>query len=139
MTLDEFLARYQRIAIAGGPQVGKTSVWAAHVTDRRVLHTDDWMGAKWADVPYLVLGACQPLTRFCVEGVQVPRTLRKGLEVDAVVWLAHPLTELSEGQERMRKAVETVFRDWQAKASRVPPIYKGGVSGRGEPRFHLSE
>lgn len=47
--LADILSQFRRVAIAGGPRTGKTTL-AAAVTDRRVIATDDYMGKPWADI-----------------------------------------------------------------------------------------
>lgn len=70
-------------------------------------------------------GGPQPRERWVVEGVQVARALRKGLQVDAVVYLRGTTQVLTPGQESMRKAVHTVFCDWRSGAigARSIPVY----------------
>lgn len=119
------LAKYKRVAIAGGPRTGKSSL-ANVVTDRTVLHTDDLMDERWEDVPAVVRLRLAGNPSFVVEGVQVPRALRRGLEVDAVVWLGSAKVPLTPGQRTMAKAVGTVFEQWRAiSAGRVPVIQEG--------------
>lgn len=119
------LARYPRIAIAGGPRTGKSSL-VSNVTDRFVLHTDDLIGEKWEDVPGVVRLRLAGKPSFVVEGVQVPRALRRGLVVDAVVWMRSAKVALTSGQRVMAKAVGTVFEDWRAiNAGRVPVLMEG--------------
>ncbi len=115
------LLEFPRIAIAGGPRTGKTTL-SRIVVDRPVEHTDDYMQYAWEDVPPLVIHKLANVPRFVVEGVQVPRCLRKGLRVDAVVWLDQPLVPLSEGQRTMMKGVRTVFLQWCATNENVPVI-----------------
>jgi hypothetical protein len=116
------LARYPRIAIAGGPRTGKSSL-ASAVSDRPVLHTDSLMQENWEDVPLIVQKRLEGQASFVVEGVQVPRSLRKGLVVDAVVWMSRPKVPLTVGQGVMTKAVATVFEEWRSISDgRVPVI-----------------
>ena len=122
MKLRNVLAAYKRIAITGAPRTGKTTI-TQQVTDRPVIHTDDWMREPWTDVPLLVKAACeQEPEAFVVEGVQVPRTLRKGLEVDAVVYLTTPQVPQTQLQINMGKAVGTVLSEWAATHPNVPII-----------------
>ncbi len=119
------LARYPRVAVTGGPKSGKTSICTG-VTDRFVLHTDDLIEEKWEDVPGIVRLRLADKASFVVEGVQVPRALRRGLVVDAVVWMRSAKTSLTPGQRTMAKAVGTVFEQWRAlNAGRVPIITEG--------------
>lgn len=104
-----------RFAIAGGPDAGKTALanWAA--AGRFVLHTDIYRAIDWADVPAAVIAGCANRDRLIVEGVQVARALRAGLQVDAVLWLGL-------GRDcAFAKGVQTVFREWAATA-RCPVI-----------------
>jgi hypothetical protein len=117
----EQLAKYPRIAIAGGPRTGKTTLASACV-DRRVCHTDSFMDYAWEDVPPLVISELYNVPRFVVEGVQVPRCLRKGMKVDAVIWMDQPRVPLTDGQRTMMKAVRTVFLQWCATNESVPVL-----------------
>ena len=67
----------------------------------------------WSEVPYGVLEALEGSESFIVEGVQVPRTLRKGLEVDVVLYMPQPRHELSSGQAAMAKGLNTVLLKWR--------------------------
>lgn len=117
----EALARYPRIAIAGGPKVGKSTL-TKQITDRPIIHTDDTMHQAWEDQPFIAIERCKPHLRFVVEGVQVPRALRKGLEVDAVLWLDHAFVALNARQVGMAKAVLTVFVGWRAANRHIPIV-----------------
>lgn len=109
----ELLARYDRIAVAGVPRAGKTTL-VADVADRPVFHTDDLIGVvEWADQPEHVNRLLAPLGRWVVEGVQVARSLRKGLLPDAVVVLMRPKVPVSKGQAALGKAVTLWLRDWR--------------------------
>jgi tRNA A37 threonylcarbamoyladenosine biosynthesis protein TsaE len=116
--LAQLLREHKRIAIVGGPGTGKTTL-AANVSDRRVLHTDDYVHRPWASVPDDVIRACEGLESFVVEGVQVARSLRRGLKVDAVIYLD---AMHGAGSQSMAKAVDTVFRDWRSK-DRLTPVF----------------
>lgn len=108
------VGRYPRVAIVGGPRTGKTT-FARSVRDRPVISTDDYMDLPWEDVPAKVIEAAAAAgASFVVEGVQAARALRKGLEVDAVIVLTQPKTELTPGQAAMGKGVMTVFNEWQS-------------------------
>lgn len=104
-----------RIAITGGPKTGKTT--RAPATS---LHTDDLIGqcgwsegsavaATWFD---------RPDDNLCVEGVAVPRALRKwlamhpeGKPVEEVIVLETPHVRRTVGQETMAKGLETVLQE----------------------------
>lgn len=120
-TLNDLLSQYDRIAICGGPATGKTTIATWCTKDRPLLHTDDFMHLEWAEVPQAVIDQCSHHPRFVVEGVQVARALRKGLQVDAVLYL-----DVCMAPERrnssMAKAVNTVFTEYR-QLNRTIPVY----------------
>jgi hypothetical protein len=136
LTLTELLDRYRRIAVTGGPNSGKTTGVAARVTDRTVIHTDDWKHLGYSpEVPFLIIDACKAHSSFLVEGVQAARALRKGLEVDAAVWMLSPLLDLTPEQERQRRGTQTIWAD--VLANFLPAdvkVFIGAFDGE-EPRF----
>jgi hypothetical protein len=113
------LAAHRRVAIAGGPRTGKTTI-AATVSDRPVISTDSYMDMPWGDIPHKVIADIGDAEAFVVEGVQVARTLRKGLKVDAVVYLTRPKAEVKREHVAMAKGIATVMRDWLPGAHGVP-------------------
>jgi hypothetical protein len=122
MNFQDLLAQYPRIAIAGAPRTGKTSL-TNQVSDRPVIHTDDWMERPWEDVPALVAAACAGLEAFVLEGVRAPDALRKGgVEVDAVVWLSKPKVEQTPVQRSMGIGVHTVLAQWKETHPDVPIV-----------------
>jgi hypothetical protein len=138
MKLRNVLAAYKRIAITGAPGTGKTS-YSNQVTDRPVIHTDDWMNEPWSEVPVLVKAKCEETPdSFVVEGVNVPRTLRKGLEVDAVVYLTKPLEYQSPAQVAMGKAVGTVLTEWASTHPNVPIITELTLDSNDMKRRYLT-
>lgn len=111
---------YDKVAIAGAPKTGKTTL-AKMVTDRPILHTDDHMNHEWSkQSENLVTMANAQEGKFCVEGMTVPRALRKGMKIDAVIWLNSPKVEQTKGQVTMGKAARTVFNEWRAANPDVP-------------------
>lgn len=119
---------YDRVAIAGAPKTGKTTL-AKLVDGRKLMHTDDDLdkGVEWsqqsADLVARVNSETGPLV---VEGMTVPRALRKGMKVDAVIWLEVPKVEQTKGQLSMGKAARTVFNEWHAANPKVP-VYTESV------------
>jgi dephospho-CoA kinase len=110
-TLD-IMNHHKRVAIVGAPCAGKTTL-AKSVDDRPIIHSDDFMGLPWSEASAAVATHCNELGgSFVVEGVRVPHALRKGLQVDAVIYLTTQHKQWNEGQHRMAKAVATVFREW---------------------------
>lgn len=121
----ELVMSARRLAIAGGPRTGKTTL-AGRLIGRSQVHTDDFMALPWAEVPEATIAACSSHQCFVVEGVQVARALRKGLEVDAVIWMGRPMVTLSDGQASMAKGVYTVFQEWvTTNAGRIPILTHG--------------
>ncbi len=118
-SVEEAIRAARRVAIAGGPRTGKTTLARAQ-KGRLILETDHlirWF--DWSELSEHVVRRCSQLDEFIVEGVRAAHALRKGLVVDLVVWLDTPRAELSEGQKTLEKATRTVFEEW-ARASRTP-------------------
>lgn len=121
MTFADLLKQHKRIAIVGGPKTGKTTHYAAMVTDRPVVHTDDWLSYPYELVPELVMIKVQALDSFVVEGAaQMARALRKGLEVDAVFLTTKPKAPRKPRQIATAKGTLKIVRDWRHAHPDVP-------------------
>lgn len=111
-----------QVLITGGPRTGKTTL-----ADRLgaklgipVRHTDDLVGQlSWSEASEEVAWSwlADPLP-FIIEGVSIPRALRKwlaanpeGKPADKIIYLSVPRAELSAGQAAMAKGVATVWRE----------------------------
>lgn len=100
--------------------MGKTTL-AGIVTDRLVVGTDTYKQLDWAVIPERMIAEVGDAPRFLIEGVQVARALRKGLEVDAVIFLTRPkVNHRKPGQIAMAKGVWTVFQEWREANPDVP-------------------
>jgi hypothetical protein len=96
------------------------------VSDRPVIGTDDYKKLPWEEVPLRMIADVQGMSAFVIEGVQVARALRKGLEVDAVVYLTVPkVKERKPGQVAMARGVRTVFDQWHTQNPQVPVFIEG--------------
>lgn len=121
MTFTDLLKKYRRIAIVGGPKTGKTTHYAAMVTDRPVVHTDDWLHLPYEVVPDFVMAKVRPLDSFVVEGAaQMARALRKGLEVDAVFLTTKPKAPRKPRQISTATGTLKILRDWRHAYPDVP-------------------
>lgn len=110
--LTKILNAHRRVAIAGGPRCGKTTLTRT-VTDRTRMHGDDYVDRGWSEASERLAADVNGLQfPFIVEGVQVPRALRKGMRVDCVIWLSIPHVPLTKQQEAMAKGCGTVMREW---------------------------
>lgn len=111
MWLDMVLREHARVAIVGGPRAGKSTI-VGHITDREVIHTDSYNGEEWDALPGLLIDATQGKERFVIEGVHAARALRKGMQVDAIVFIDEPVVERNPGQAAMAKGIRTIFNDY---------------------------
>ncbi len=101
-----------------------------------MIHTDDFRDYAWADVPFRAIDEIDTMgtgSRFVIEGMQVPRTLRKGLVVDAVLWLPQELEHNSKGQMAMGKAASTVLAEWSVTHQDVPLLTAPPVQKNEDP------
>lgn len=108
--LADILAQHDRVAIAGGPGTGKSTL-AGTVDDRPVLHTDDTKALDWADQPAAIIARAHGHHRMVIEGVQVGRALRKGLAVDAIVILSEPQEARTKKQAAMAKGCDKILAE----------------------------
>lgn len=128
---EALLDQYPRIGIAGGPRTGKSTLSQAAAQRRPVIGTDRYMhDMSFEDVPYRLIDDVRDLKTYVAEGVQVGRAVRRGLPVDALVYLDEPKAEQTTRQASMSKAVLTVLKDWAAKAEGdLPPVFVRGQDG----------
>lgn len=131
MTIEEAFKR-KRVAIAGGPKTGKSTLAQKMAGARHVLSTDSFIDTTaFEDVPDEVAKALAGFDEFVVEGVQVARCLRRGLQVDVVVVLEEEFEELSKERAAMAKGCRTVFDEWLDTMASVPVLMptKADVEG----------
>ena len=121
-----------RVLIAGVPQAGKTTLAAqfdAICGDVPIRQTDSLIGLmEWSETSEEVSRWLDE-SAFLIEGVAVPRALRKwlarnesGKPCDVVIWIDAPCVALTDGQARMAKGCRTVFDSIR------PELERRGVS-----------
>lgn len=121
---DDILKKYQRIGITGSPRAGKSTL-SRRVKDRPVIHADGFKELGWSEAS----AACRDTVNvikgpLVVEGVAVPRAVRKGMLVDVVIVLDEPLVELSPGQKAMARGVTSVLKELTVPVIYAPPAPK---------------
>ncbi len=128
MTIAEAFQK-KRVAVAGGPHTGKTTLAKALADGRELLSTDDYIKGEngraavaFLDVPDQALLDLAGKEAFVIEGVQVARCLRMGLQVDVVLVLDEAFGERTKGQEAQAKGVRTVLDEWLATMASVPVL-----------------
>jgi hypothetical protein len=109
-----------RILITGGPRTGKTTRANASAGDcGPIRHTDDLIATHgWSEASEVVAGWFDAPGPWVIEGVAVPRALRKwlrghadGTPCDVVLLLEHPHVPLVAGQAAMAKGLWTVWSE----------------------------
>jgi len=98
-----------RIALVGGPKTGKTTL-AKLIAHPNTYHTDELKHLPWHSQATAWLEELSNVDSFLVEGVTVARMLRKGLEVDVVVYLQEAKVQRTAKQEALAKGVDTVYK-----------------------------
>jgi len=125
------LQKYDRVAIVGGPQVGKTTI-SRRIKDRPVLHSDDFKHLDWSAASQEMAERANAVKgKVAVEGVAAARAIRKGMRVDAILVLQEPVVkQLKPGQATMTKGVHTVlaevrkmFPDLPVLTAPPPPVW----------------
>lgn len=125
--LSELLGEFPKIGIIGPPHTGKTSL-SYLVKERPVIHTDSFINEPWSEVPYSIIKTVKPLDSFLIEGMQVPRAMRKGLPLDCILFLPHIFGELTTRQNAMWKGTITVLSSIDLKIPIYTQIDRGGVT-----------
>lgn len=109
-----------RVCITGGPRTGKTTLAQSLAAPTgRVVHCDCFIGMGWSEASEHVAGLMLAPGPFLVEGVQIPRALRKALAArpdakpcDRLIVLSNePHEPWTPGQARMAKGVDTVLAE----------------------------
>lgn len=108
-----------RILIAGGPKVGKTTLALELGRERNipVRHTDDLIGAcDWSSISTTVATWLEEPGPWIIEGVAVPRALRKwlathpeGTPAETLFWRETTRVPRTAGQAAMAKGCATVW------------------------------
>ena len=105
-----------KVAIIGSPKSGKTTFSSSFSGD--VKHTDELILLGWSEASEKASFWFDENVDV-IEGVAVPRALRKWLErnktgkpVDKIIILTNaPFCELSKGQATMAKGIVTVWKE----------------------------
>jgi hypothetical protein len=109
-----------RVLITGGPKTGKTTLamLQGEVSGLQPMHTDDLISLGWSEASAAVIPWISRPGPWIIEGVAVPRALRKwfaanptGKPADKVIFLGKPWQELSPGQLAMTKGLVTVWKE----------------------------
>ncbi len=116
-----------RVAITGGPNTGKTTL-SKSMQGTNVRHTDDLIKLGWSESSKAASYLFDDLDIYIIEGVAVPRALRKWLKrniegkpVDKIIYLNHSHIKLNTGQVRMAKGCKAVWNKI------LPELIKRGV------------
>lgn len=103
-----------RIFISGLPAAGKTTLSKQFKIEPR--HTDEFIDLEWSDQSDRVKEWVDDKDIQLIEGVALPRALRKWLDenesgkpCDILIWMSNPKMKLTRNQERMARSLETVM------------------------------
>lgn len=108
-----------RVAITGGPRAGKTTM-SKQFEDKgyQVRHTDDLIsGSDWSEASHQASFWFALPGPLCIEGVSVPRALRKWLNrcdakpIDKLYVLEGGMAAQTDRQKFMSKGIDTVLKE----------------------------
>jgi hypothetical protein len=121
-----------RTLIVGGPKTGKTtrSEALAQETGIPAWHADSLIDTHaWSEASQAVADSFDSPGPWIIEGVSVPRAIRKwlaahpeGKPADKILVRTQPHVDLSPGQRTMTKGVWTVWNEV------LPELYRRGVT-----------
>lgn len=108
-----------KICITGAPKTGKTTLACAMLCNQ-LYHCDDYINMGWSESSAYAAGLMAGAhSSWLMEGVQVPRALRKFIEAhpgvkpcDRLVILRNePYEPPTPGRRSMAKSIETVLAE----------------------------
>lgn len=127
-----------RILIAGVPRAGKTTL-AMELGKQLALpvrHTDSLIGLGWSESSAAAAKWLEDPGPWIIEGVAVPRALRKwlaanaGAPCDTVHWMPGARLHLTPGQKSMAGGCVTVWAEilptLVARGVEVRTVHQGG-------------
>ena len=112
-------ASYERLVIAGGPRVGKSTLAKALGSNTTPIYgTDDLIGLGWSEASLMASTWFDRPGPWIAEGVAIGRALRKwlarnpnGAPCDAALWLTHPVQPRVRGQHVMALGCASVWSE----------------------------
>lgn len=120
-----------RVAITGGPKTGKTTM--ASTMSGTIRHTDDLIGLGWSEASLACSRWFDEPGAWVVEGVMVPRALRKwlnrnrhGKPCDEVIFMTQPKAPTRPSHKNMSAGIDSVWLEIEGELARrgVKIIYK---------------
>jgi hypothetical protein len=122
--LPQLLEAFDRVAIGGPPETGKTKLVERCGRDGRpIIETDTWKDEPWGDQPAFIVDACEAHERLLLEGVKVPWALRAGLGISALLWLTEVRGTQTKHQVGLGNAAISVFKDIRDELAKQIPIF----------------
>ncbi len=109
-----------KLLITGGPNTGKTTYANTFREQHPVFHADDLAHLGWSESSEALSQWFDREGDWVIEGVSVPRALRKWLmrnadnslkPCDVVHWCTVPKAEVTKGQRSMLKGLQTVWNE----------------------------
>lgn len=112
------IVRRLRVAIVGGPRSGKTTLARAMAAKLGLplVSTDDFIPLGWSGASAKAAEVIAGAKRLLIEGVTVPRALRRLLEdhprrrpIERLVVLGRPKVRRTKGQTTMAKGLDKIL------------------------------
>ena len=106
------LDKHERVLIGGTVESGKSLLLETTKPNRRWIHTDTWRRQRGTIRAIDSLAeAASGMPRYLIVGMLVPHILAKGLDADAVLWLARSRNPDMGTSDDLQKLVE----GWEAE------------------------
>lgn len=82
-------------------------------TGLKLVKTDDYIPLGWEQAAMQAKANCERLGSFIIEGVRAEGSLRRGLEVDCLIWLRTPHVTPMKAQailaEQVDKRIQSII------------------------------
>lgn len=122
MTPAQALSTFDRIVICGPADTGKSTL--SRQFNGLVVHTDDYIDTvPFEDVPRVVFARIAGVRRYCIEGVQGGRVLRKAAKLGTLgrdfdpqvaIWLSTPFILWDAHKRAQAKGLQKIWDDFMA-------------------------
>lgn len=118
-SVDDIVAKANRVGIIGYPGAGKTTL-AATVSGKQIVHTDDYLNFEHDERPARIMRDLKE--PFVVEGNEVTRLINRGLKLDALI-MVYGSTRAEKTLRGLQGRVDKFIDEYPGDIYAINPRY----------------